>query len=89
MLDARDNSERLLAMVNNLLDLARLEQGSRQLDLQSRVAAGLAASGRRRHPSAAEDKGVEVVLDVPPDLPLVAVDAGRLGTRWATCWTTP
>ena len=32
LLDARENSERLLAMINNLLDLARLEQGSRQLD---------------------------------------------------------
>jgi signal transduction histidine kinase len=34
LLDARENSERLLAMVNNLLDLARLEQGSRQLDVK-------------------------------------------------------
>jgi len=34
LLDARENSERLLAMVNNLLDLARLEKGSKQLDLR-------------------------------------------------------
>ncbi len=34
LLDARENCERLLAMVNHLLDLARLERGSVQLDLQ-------------------------------------------------------
>ena len=34
LVDARDNSERLLAMINNLLDLARLEQGSNQLHVQ-------------------------------------------------------
>src|SRR5260221_454701 len=34
LLDARDNGERLLGMVNNLLDLTRLEQGSGHLELQ-------------------------------------------------------
>ena len=40
LVDARDNAERLLAMINNLLDLARLEQGRTQLRLRPR--------GRRR-----------------------------------------
>src|SRR5262249_3408878 len=31
LIDARDNAERLLLMVNNLLDLARLEQGRQHL----------------------------------------------------------
>src|SRR5205085_2020186 len=34
LLDARDNAERLLAIVNNLLDLARLEQKPDRLDLR-------------------------------------------------------
>ena len=34
LVDARDNAERLLVMINNLLDLARLEQGRVQLHLQ-------------------------------------------------------
>ena len=34
LVDARDNAERLLAMINNLLDLARLEQGRSQLHLR-------------------------------------------------------
>ena len=54
--DARENCERLLAMVNNLLDLARLEQGSKQLDVRPESARGTAADGRRRHPGPGRGK---------------------------------
>lgn len=79
LLDARENSERLLAMVNNLLDLARLEQGSQQLELRPESPAALlqAAADAVRH--RADDKGIELVLDMPPGLPPIAVDASRLG----------
>jgi PAS domain S-box-containing protein len=79
LLDARENSERLLAVVNNLLDLARLEQGWRQLDVRP-VAPGdlLEAAAEEARPRA-RDKGVELTVEVPPDLPPVAVDAARLG----------
>jgi signal transduction histidine kinase len=79
LLDARENCERLLAMINNLLDLARLEKGSRQLEVCPESPATLlqAASDAVRH--RAEDKGVEIALDMPPSLPPVAVDASRLG----------
>jgi two-component system, NtrC family, sensor histidine kinase KinB len=79
LVDARDNAERLLAMVNNLLDLARLEQGREHLDLRAEAPADLlraAADGARPR---AEDKGVTVVVEVAPDLPPVAADAQRLG----------
>jgi two-component system, NtrC family, sensor histidine kinase KinB len=79
LLDARENSERLLAMVNNLLDLARLEQGSRQLDVRPVSPEKLlqAAADAVRH--RADDKGVEIVVSAPPGLPPVAIDAARLG----------
>ncbi|HWY86374.1 MAG TPA: ATP-binding protein [Gemmataceae bacterium] len=79
LLDARENSERLLAVVNNLLDLTRLEQGWRQLDVRPEAPATLlqaAADGIRPR---AQDKGVDITLDVPPNLPAVAVDAARFG----------
>jgi len=79
LLDARENSERLLAMVNNLLDLARLEQGSRQLEVKHESPQSLLQVAAEAVKPRAEDKGVEIVLDVPPDLPTVAVDASRLG----------
>jgi signal transduction histidine kinase len=79
LLDARENSERLLAMVNNLLDLARLEQGSRQLDVKQETPQSLLQTAAEAVRPRAEDKGIEIVLDVPPDMPSVAVDAPRLG----------
>jgi signal transduction histidine kinase len=79
LLDARENSERLLAMVNNLLDLARLEQGSQQLDVRPLSPATLLQAAADAVRPRAEDKGIELVLDVPPDLPSIAVDPSRLG----------
>jgi signal transduction histidine kinase len=79
LLDARDNSERLLAVVNNLLDLARLEQGWRQLEVRPESPADLLRAAAEAVRPRAQDKGVELVLDVPPELPPVAADAARLG----------
>jgi signal transduction histidine kinase len=79
LLDARDNSERLLAMVNNLLDLARLEQGRRQLEVHPEPVESLLQAAVEAIRLRAQDKGVEVVLEVPPELPPVMADASRLG----------
>jgi NtrC-family two-component system sensor histidine kinase KinB len=78
LVDARDNAERLLAIVNNLLDLAGLEQKPGRLELRPAAPADLlrtAADGVR--PRAA-DKGLELVLDVPDGLPEVDADSERL-----------
>src|SRR4029077_3852265 len=66
LLDARENSERLLAMVNNLLDLARLEQGWRQLDVRPESPESLLQAAAEAIRPRAQDKGVDVVLEVPP-----------------------
>jgi signal transduction histidine kinase len=80
LLDARENSERLLNMVENLLNLARLEQGSGQLDLRPETPHALLQAAADAIRPRAQDKGIEVVLDVPRDLPAVSVDTARLGT---------
>ena len=80
MQDARDNCERLLAMVNNLLDLARFELGSKQLDIHPEPPEALLRAAAEVMRPPAEDKGVAIVLDVPPDLPDLAVDSVRIGT---------
>ncbi len=79
LLDARDNSERLLAVVEHLLDLARFEQGWRQLDTRPEAPAELLQAAAEAVRPRAVDKGVELTLDVPPDLPDVSADAGRIG----------
>jgi signal transduction histidine kinase len=80
LLDARENSERLLATINNLLDLARLEQGPAQLDIHPERPEALLRSAADAIQPRADDLGIEVILDIPEGLPAVAVDAVRLGT---------
>jgi signal transduction histidine kinase/HAMP domain-containing protein len=78
LLDARENSERLLTVVNSLLDLARLEQGWGKLTICTESPATLlrtAADGIRPQ---AMDKGVEVTIDAPAGLPPVSIDVERM-----------
>ncbi len=48
LIDARDNAERLLVMINNLLDLARLEHGRSQISRACGAAGAVVAGGGRR-----------------------------------------
>ncbi|MGD0897551.1 MAG: ATP-binding protein [Thermoguttaceae bacterium] len=74
LVDARDNAERLLAMINNLLDLARLEQGRSQLELRpQRPALILQAAAEAFRPRSA-DRGIELAVLDCGDLEPVAVD---------------
>ncbi len=78
LVDARDNAERLLAMINNLLDLARLEQGGSQLRVQPESPATLLQAAADAFQPRAADRGVEFVLGRPGDLAAaVAVDADQ------------
>ena len=79
LVDARDNAERLLGMVNRLLDLARLEGGQSPLDLKPEEPATLLLAAADTIRPRAEAKEVTVKVDLPADLPPVGVDAGRFG----------
>jgi PAS domain S-box-containing protein len=79
LLDARDNAERLLATINNLLDLTRMESGKEWLDLQPITPTDLLQTAADSVRPRAEAKGVEVRVEAPPDLPPVEVDRQRLG----------
>ena len=79
LLDARENSERLLAMINNLLDLARLEQGWKQLNVHPATCQSLLKGAADAIHVRAQDKKVSVIIEVPAGLPCVAVDKERMG----------
>jgi signal transduction histidine kinase len=79
LLDARENAERLLARVNSLLDLTRLEQGQSQLDVRPESPAELLQTAAEVIRPRAVDKGLTMVVDADQDLPLVAADSQRLG----------
>jgi len=77
LIDARDNAERLLVMINNLLDLARLEQGKTQLNLRPEQPALLLRSAADSFQPRAVDQGVQLSVAAPDNLPPVAVDADQ------------
>jgi signal transduction histidine kinase len=79
LLDARDNAERLLTMINNLLDLARIEEGRVQLRRVPESPATLLRTAADALRPRANDKEVTVAVESPDDLPPVAVDAERMG----------
>jgi signal transduction histidine kinase len=78
LLDARDNTERLLAMIENLLDLARLEGSGGRLDLRPEPPEELLRRAADSFRPRAEDKGVQLTVEAPPELPPVAADVGQL-----------
>lgn len=75
---ARQDSDRLLAMVNDLLDLTRIEQGRLKLELNALRAGDLVAEAAERSAGKARDHGIALELDVERDLPLVCADRERL-----------
>ncbi len=75
---AREDTERLLGILNNLLDLARLEEGSAGLQKQKIFPAELAQSALEDTKDKTMARGLKVQCTVEPDLPAVSVDPQRI-----------
>jgi len=69
---------RLQRLVHDLEELSRAEAGQIPLDLRLVSLTDLVRSAAERLQPQFQDKGVELVLDLPPDLPQVWVDPGRI-----------
>ncbi len=78
LLAAREDSDRILTMINDLLDLTRIEQGRVQLDLEPVAAIELVEQVVARFQPRAEAAGVALVTDVDADGPTVNVDRDRI-----------
>lgn len=78
LISARDESGRLNGIIDNLLDIRRLEAGSARLDLRALPAGELAAEAILPQQRRAQDKGVRIEVDAPCDLPPVRADRGRI-----------
>jgi two-component system, NtrC family, sensor histidine kinase KinB len=79
LLDARENAERLLTQVNNLLDLTRLEQGAERLELKPEAPRELLARAAEEIQPRTADKGLTLEIEPSAELPLVAADPERIG----------
>ena len=79
LLAARQDSDRLLAMINDLLDLTRIEQGRIKLDLRPASPTELASEAVSRFESRARDLDIDLGTVAAADLPPVLADAERIG----------
>lgn len=74
----REGAEELLGMVNDLLDVARMEEGRLDLDQRAERVAVLVAAAREATRYLARDRRLEVRVEIPPGLPAVWVDREKV-----------
>jgi signal transduction histidine kinase/HAMP domain-containing protein len=79
LVDARDNAERLVNMIEHLLALARLEEGHERLEVRPEAPADLLRVAADLARPRAESAQIHLGVEVPEDLPPIAADARRLG----------
>ncbi len=79
LLTAREDSDRLHGILNNLLDLSRIESGKARLDFHAVPAKSVVMEALEPYRRAAQDQGVSLDLDFARNLPEVWVDTNRIG----------
>jgi signal transduction histidine kinase len=75
---ARNDTERLLRILNDLLDLARLEEGNDGLRKEPVAPSELLTAAMKEMASKFSAKNVNVNFTIEPDLPTVPVDRQRI-----------
>jgi NtrC-family two-component system sensor histidine kinase KinB len=75
---AREDADRLLRTLNDLLDLAKLEHGASQLELARITPQELVQAAIHDTREVAQSAGVTIRAEVAPDLPDIEIDRQRL-----------
>jgi PAS domain S-box-containing protein len=76
--EIRHAGDHLLALVNDVLDLARIESGDIEMQLEALAPATLLAACQSQHQHAAEARQIRLVFEPPPSGALVTADRRRL-----------
>jgi signal transduction histidine kinase len=76
--DIQTNGRHLLGLINDVLDLSKIEAGRMELSLQEYLVPDLVDAVRVSLRSLAVERGLDIVTQVPPDLPTAYGDARRL-----------
>lgn len=80
---AGEDSERLADILDDLLDLNRIESGRARLKLLQHTPEALVRAGTDPFMQELISKGVSVIVDVPTDLPCITADAASIGHVFA------
>jgi signal transduction histidine kinase len=79
LLAAREESERLLRMINDLLDIAKLESGRAGLLCAKIEPRSLVEDAEADMRPMVESRGVQLAVQIAPELPQVFADARQIG----------
>ena len=74
----RRNADRLSLLINDLLDISRIEAGKVRLDLKETQLGQLVEQAIESMLISAQNKGLELTFSAPPSLPTVMADWDRL-----------
>jgi NtrC-family two-component system sensor histidine kinase KinB len=78
LLAAREDSDRLHNIVNNLLDIGRIESGRGEMQFQGISPHVMVLEAVEPFRRLSEDQGVTLNIELPPDLPEVWADSTRM-----------
>jgi signal transduction histidine kinase len=73
------SGQHLLSLINDILELAKLEAGKMRVHPESLEAGTLCEQAAAIYRPQAEKKGVDLRVEVSPDIPAVRQDPGKLG----------
>jgi signal transduction histidine kinase len=76
--DIQNSGKHLLRLINNVLDLSKIEAGRMELALADYLAQDAVETVRTALRPLAAERGLEFVASVPPDLPPAYGDGGRI-----------
>jgi two-component system, NtrC family, sensor histidine kinase KinB len=78
LLTAREDSDRLHHILNNLLDISRIESGKTKMEFRAVSPNSLQMEALEPFWRAAHDQGVTLLVDIPGELPDVWADPTRI-----------
>ncbi|WP_417519280.1 ATP-binding protein [Minwuia sp.] len=76
--DIRNSGEHLLSLVNGLLDMSKIESGHYEIDMEAVDLREILSQSRKMVEGLAEEKGVDLVIDIPDTAAIVMADEKSL-----------
>jgi signal transduction histidine kinase/HAMP domain-containing protein len=83
LIAAREDSDRLHGIIENLLDISRIESGKIEMNIQPVSPAQLVLKAAESFRSTAHDHGVDLAAELPDDLPHVSADTTQISHVFA------